>query len=243
MRPDTVLEILKQVQSGALTPEDAEQKLKISPFEDLGFAKVDHHRGLRQGVPEVIYGAGKTPEQIAAIARAQLKNGDRNILITRLSPEAAALLQDLPGFRYDPVPHLGVAGACPAPKPVGRVVVACAGTSDLPVAEEAAQTAEALGSRVERLTDVGVAGLQRLLAHVEDLAAARVVVAVARGMEGALAQRHRRAVRVPGHRGADECRVRCQFRGIERIIVDAQFLRERCERREHRQRLWRGLFG
>lgn len=186
MRPDTVLEILKQVQSGALTPEDAEQKLKISPFEDLGFAKVDHHRGLRQGVPEVIYGAGKTPEQIAAIARAQLKNGDRNILITRLSPEAAALLQDLPGFRYDPVPHLGVAGAYPAPKPVGRVVVACAGTSDLPVAEEAAQTAEALGSRVERLTDVGVAGLQRLLAHVEDLAAARVVVAVA-GMEGALA--------------------------------------------------------
>ncbi len=186
MRPSAILEILKQVQSGALSPEQAEQKLKISPYEDLGFAKVDHHRGLRQGAPEVIYGAGKTPEQIVAIAQSILRNGDTNVLITRVSPEAAEKITELPGLRYDPVSRIAVAGAQPVLKPVGRVLVACAGTSDLPVAEEAAQTAEALGSRVERLCDVGVAGLHRLLDHVEDIAAARVVIAVA-GMEGALA--------------------------------------------------------
>lgn len=186
MRPGAILEVLQQVQSGMLSPEQAEQKLKISPYEDLGFAKVDHHRGLRQGTPEVIYGAGKTPEQIVAIAQAILKNGDTNVLITRVSPEAAEKIAELPGLRYDPVSRIAVAGARPVPKPIGRVLVACAGTSDLPVAEEAAQTAEALGSRVERLCDVGVAGLHRLLDHVEDIAAARVVIAVA-GMEGALA--------------------------------------------------------
>lgn len=186
MRADSVLEILKQVQGGALTPEQARQALKISPYEDLGFAKVDHHRGLRQGAPEVVYGEGKTPEQIVAIARALLANGDRNILITRVSPQAAQAISGLPGLRYDPVSRIAVAGACPPAAPVGRVLVACAGTSDLPVAEEAAQTAEALGSRVERLCDVGVAGLHRLLDHVGEIARARVVVAVA-GMEGALA--------------------------------------------------------
>lgn len=179
------LSILQQVRSGALSPEEAALRLRAQPFEDLGYAKIDHHRALRQGVGEVIYGQSKTPEQIVGIAQHLIAAGSTNILITRLSPEQGAAVCAGVDARYDPVSRIAVA----APRPLalrGNVVVATGGTSDMPVAEEAALTAETLGSHVTRLYDVGVAGLHRLLSHVDDLMRARVVVAVA-GMEGALA--------------------------------------------------------
>ena len=161
-------------------------------FEDLGFAKVDFDRKRRQGVGEVIYGAGKTPAQIAAIAGSLYGAGQDPVLVTRLDKAAAeevrALLPDeLAGaWAYYETPRIGMVGAIPEPDGKGIIAVAAAGTSDLPVAEEAALVAEALGNRVDRLYDVGVAGIHRLLANEERIAAARVVIAVA-GMEGALA--------------------------------------------------------
>lgn len=179
-------EILKAVQDGTLSVADAELRLKKAPFEDLGYAKVDFHRSLRQGAAEVIYGAGKTPAQILGIAETMRKNGVDPILITRISAEAAQLIgQSLP-LDYRPEAGLGIVGSIPTPDTAGTIVVAAAGTSDYAVAEEAAVTAEVHCSRVIRLYDVGVAGLHRLLAHLDELMQARVVIAVA-GMEGALA--------------------------------------------------------
>ena len=185
MDREALLKALEAVRDGALTPEAALGMMDRAPFEDLGFAKIDHHRGLRNGAGEVIYGAGKTPEQIAAIAGRLMAAGGGNILITRMDADKAEAVAASIPLDYDPVSRVGVANPRSIPL-VGRVVVASGGTSDLPVCEEAARTAEALGSRVIRLYDVGVAGLHRLLAHVEDLQSARCVVAVA-GMEGALA--------------------------------------------------------
>lgn len=181
-----VLSILQQVQAGDLTPEQAALQLKTAPFEDLGFAKIDHHRAMRQGTAEVIYGAGKTPEQILAIASAMREKGENTILITRMAPQAAELLAQSLSLQYHEQAQLGIVGQMPSPGGLGTIVVAAAGTSDLPVAEEAALTAEALGNTVTRLYDVGVAGLHRLLAHLDTLMQASVVIAVA-GMEGALA--------------------------------------------------------
>src|SRR5262249_51519695 len=153
---------------------------------DLGFAKVDHHRALRQGFPEVILGSGKEPKDIAAIVRA-LRRRKSNVLITRLSPEKMALLKKLvSGLKYDATAR---AATC-LDRPIkirgkGTVLVVCAGTSDIPVAEEAALTATVMGNRVERLFDVGVAGIHRLLQHSSRLHASSVVIVVA-GMEGAL---------------------------------------------------------
>ena len=180
-----LLNALNAVRDGAMTPEDAVKLLDRAPFEDIGFAKIDHHRPLRNGASEVIYGAGKTAEQIAAIAERMVAAGSENILITRLDGEKAAQIARSANLFYDPLARVGVVKRVSRAL-VGSVVVASGGTSDLPVCEEAALTAETLGSRVTRLYDVGVAGLHRLLAHVEDLQAARCVVAVA-GMEGALA--------------------------------------------------------
>ena len=140
--------ILEAVKRGELSVDDAALKIKVKPFEDIGYAKVDLHRKVRQGAAEVIYGAGKSAEQISGIA--------------------------------------SVIGALPAPDGIGRIVVATGGTSDIPVAEEASLTAEVLGNRVTRLYDVGVAGLHRLLAHLDDIMGASVIIAIA-GMEGALA--------------------------------------------------------
>jgi len=179
-------DILRQVQSGQMSLEQAELLLKKAPFEDLGYAKIDLHRATRQGAPEVIYGAGKTPVQIAGIAAAMQKNGVSPILITRLSPESAAIVAQTVPLDYRAEAKLGIVGEIPAPDGNGTVVIAAAGTSDYAVAEEAAVTAEVHGSRVLRLYDVGVAGLHRLLAHLDELMAAQVVIAVA-GMEGALA--------------------------------------------------------
>ncbi len=178
--------LLEQVSGGSLSIEEAMTKLKTEPFQDLGFAKVDHHRALRQGVAEVIYGAGKTPEQIIKIAQAMMDHGQKTILITRLSKEAADAIGAALPLSYQELGRVGIVGQLPVPDGAGKVIIATGGTSDLPVAEEAALTAEALGNDVLRLYDVGVAGLHRLLAHGEELAAARVVVAIA-GMEGALA--------------------------------------------------------
>lgn len=186
MDKSEILKLLNDVKSGAATPDDALLKLKLSPFEDLGYAKIDTHRGLRQGVPEVIYGQGKTPEQITGIVGAMLGQGRENILITRLSAEAAEQLGQSTVLEYHPLPRLGVVGRRENTTARGKVVVATGGTSDLAVAEEAALTAEVLGNEVQRLYDVGVAGLHRLLANLDVLMSAKVVIAVA-GMEGALA--------------------------------------------------------
>lgn len=180
-----LLSLLRQVEHGACTPEQALLQMKLQPFQDLGYAKVDHHRAVRQGVSEVIYGKSKTPEQILGIVTAMAENGCTNILVTQMSQEAAELVRKTIPLDYHPIPRLGIAVPMEQ-KRTGNVVVAAAGTSDLYCAEEAALTAEALGSRVVRLYDVGVSGLHRTLSHLEELMQARVVVAVA-GMEGALA--------------------------------------------------------
>ena len=177
-------EILEKVASGEMTVEEAELQLKMKPFVDLGFAKPDLHRELRQGVPEVIYGEGKTPEHIDKITDSLLEGGQKTVLITRLSPEKAAELKT--PIKYYDVARIGVAGIIHEPTAKGTIVVATGGTSDLPVAEEAAVTAELLGNKVNRVYDVGVSGLHRLLSHKEELMSASVVIAVA-GMEGALA--------------------------------------------------------
>lgn len=187
-----IKELLNDVRNGAISVEDADRLLsdmfREAPFVDLGFAKVDLHRKIRQGAAEVIYGAGKTPEQIVSIANTLRENGQATILITRLSAEAAEVLRNelQAPFTYYAQARFGLLGTFPEPDVSGSIVIATGGTSDLPVAEEAALTAEALGNRVTRLYDVGVAGLHRLLAHLETFQKARVIIAVA-GMEGALA--------------------------------------------------------
>lgn len=178
--------ILKKVSSGEMSPQEAELMLKQKPFEDLGYAKIDHHRALRQGIAEVIYGAGKTPEQIAGIVDSMAARGQKTILITRMSQEAADALGQNRKFFYDSLARVGIVGDMPEVDGKGTIVVATGGTSDMPVAEEAALTAQALGNQVIRLYDVGVAGLHRLLSHTQELMSARVIIAIA-GMEGALA--------------------------------------------------------
>lgn len=178
--------LLESVRSGETSVDDALLALRKAPFEDIGYAKVDLHRKLRQGAAEIIYGAGKTPEQIAGIIDAMQRNGQTRILITRMSPEAAAFVGKTIPLDYRKEASVGIVGGFPAPDGLGTVVVATGGTSDIPVAEEAALTAEILGSRVVRLYDVGVAGVHRLLAHLDEIMQASVIIAIA-GMEGALA--------------------------------------------------------
>lgn len=178
--------LLNAVAAGEVSPEDAALELKMQPIAEVEeYAKVDMHRGVRQGVPEIIYGAGKTREQILGIARTMLQNGQKTVLVTRMSHEAAEFVaKELP-LIYNELGKTGVIGAMPEPDGKGKVVIASGGTSDMPVAEEAAVTAEVLGNKVTRLYDVGVSGIHRLLSHMEDIMSARVIVAVA-GMEGAL---------------------------------------------------------
>ena len=185
MEQKELYDLLHNVKTGELSVEDAVTKIRLMPFEDIGYAKIDHHRAVRQGVGEVIYGAGKTPEQIEGIARSMQNRGQKTILITRLDEEKAARL-NLPGLRYEALPKLGLLGPLPEPDGIGTIVVATGGTSDIPVAEEAALTAEVLGNKVTRLYDVGVAGIHRLFACREEIMSAEVIIAIA-GMEGALA--------------------------------------------------------
>jgi pyridinium-3,5-biscarboxylic acid mononucleotide synthase len=186
MDSERIVELLTKVRRGKVSISQAVARLRHLPFEDLGFAKVDHHRTLRQGFPEVIMGQGKQPKEIAAIVRA-LRRRRANVLVTRLSAEKMAMVKKLvSGLKYHAAAH---AATCVG-KPIkitgkGAVLVVCAGTSDIPVAEEAALTAAMMGNRVEKLFDVGVAGIHRLLGNRQQLYAASVVIVIA-GMEGAL---------------------------------------------------------
>lgn len=186
MKETKISELLQKVAEGSISPKEAELQLKVEPFEDLGFAKLDHHRKMRQGIAEVIYGAGKTPEQIFKIVQAFLEKGQQCILVTRMEEKAAEMLGSCLPLQYDSLSGVGIIGNIPDPDGVGKIVIATGGTSDMPVAEEAALTAECLGNQVVRLYDVGVAGIHRLLSHTEELMNAQVVIAIA-GMEGALA--------------------------------------------------------
>lgn len=226
-------EILKRYKEGSVELSDVMLYLKEQPYLDLGYAKVDTHRGVRQGMPEVIYGAGKTKEQILGIVKAMTAKNSadlqkRNtilpkesetsqdgkafpVLITRMTEEAAEYLSkemhlksrvisgpeewvkinshcedDMPDLLYHKISRTGVIGRLPEKNGIGKIVVATGGTSDLPVAEEAAVTAEVFGNEVVRLYDVGVAGLHRLLDHMDEIMSASVIIAIA-GMEGALA--------------------------------------------------------
>ncbi len=179
-------QILRAVADGTMSVDDALLKLKTEPFEDLGFAKVDLHRNIRQGACEVIYGAGKTPQQIVSILRSMKANSQPRVLITRLSEESANEIGKAEKIEYYPEAKIALCGGMPAPDGIGSIVVATGGTSDIPVAEEAAVTAEALGNTVVRLYDVGVSGVHRLLSHANEIMTATVIIAAA-GMEGALA--------------------------------------------------------
>lgn len=180
-------DLLEQVAAGRTSVEEAALQLREVPYDDLGFAKTDLHRGMRQGIAEVIYGAGKTPEQILKIAQNLHAHGQEAVLITRMDPEAAAMVsRSIMPFQYDPLSRIGIVGKKPEPDGKGTIVVATGGTSDIPVAEEAANTAEIFGNKVVRLYDVGVSGIHRLLTHQKDIQSARVIIAIA-GMEGALA--------------------------------------------------------
>ena len=185
MSQKSIIEILESVSRGELTPHDAVTKLKLEPFQDLGFAKIDHHRELRQGVAEVIYGAGKTDEHIIRIMSAMRERGQETIMVTRISQETADEISKVHPLKYNALAKIGLLGEMPEPDGDGTIVVATGGTSDMPIAEEAALTAEALGNKVTRLYDVGVSGVHRLLHNMEPIMTARVIVAVA-GMEGAL---------------------------------------------------------
>jgi len=197
MRRERVRDLLTRVAEGSTPVEHALDTLSADPVESLGFATIDHHRALRQGFPEVVFGGGKTVEQVVGIARRIAEHGD-GVLVTRVAPDAVdSLARALPGIE-----HNAVAATCflrpetpPAPTRESLLIVT-AGTSDLPVAEEAAVTADAMACRVERLTDVGVAGIHRLLSRREALDSAAVIIVVA-GMDGALASVVGGLTRVP----------------------------------------------
>lgn len=184
MNPLRLREILESVERGEMTAEEASVKLRVLGFEDLGFAKVDHHRSLRRGFPEVVFGPGKTPEHIAEIAR-RLAAGDQPVLVTKTTEEAyEAVAATVNDARWDPAARAIIVGE-PPPERRGHAAILCAGTSDIGVAEEAALTGELMGCHVERIFDVGVAGIHRLVAHQRALTESDVLVVVA-GMDGAL---------------------------------------------------------
>lgn len=182
---DSVRKLFEEVRRGKLSPEDAVARLRHLPFEDLGFAKVDHHRALRVGMPEVIFGERKTPAQMAMIFSRLARHGG-NVLATRADEKQfAAVKRKVRGVEYRAISRAIVLQRDPKKYGKGTVAVVSAGTSDIPVAEEAVVTAEMMGNDVQHLYDVGVAGIHRLLANRESLAKARVVIVCA-GMEGAL---------------------------------------------------------
>lgn len=185
MDSNQIRTLLEQVKDGGVSIDQAVDKMRHLPFEDLGFAKVDHHRALRSGMPEVIFGQGKTPEQIAGIAQ-NLLDRSANVLATRVAPEAAAfVLAAIPEAEHFPLSRIVRVWRDREEKGKGTIAVVCAGTADLPVAEECRITAEMMGNKVDAITDVGVAGIHRLFANLDRLRSARVICAVA-GMEATL---------------------------------------------------------
>jgi NCAIR mutase (PurE)-related protein len=216
-----LLELLEQVAGGALDPHAAHEQLleafRARPFEDLGFARVDHHRSIRQGFPEVVLGLGKTPAQIAAIAAEIVRRGS-TLLITRATPEAYdAVREAIPDATYYADAGIIALRQEDVTRGNGSIVIAAAGTSDLPVAEEAARTAELMGNDVCRLYDVGVAGLHRLLGERERLASARVIIVVA-GMEGALPSVVAGLVHVPVIAVPTSIGYGASFRGLAALL-------------------------
>ena len=178
-------DILKKVYEHRLSPEEAVKHLKDYPYQDLGFAKIDHHRELRKGIPEIIYGLGKTGPHILKIGREIIRKGG-NLLVTRVEPEIyRALKGKIPGAVYNPAARTITMKQKEAARGKGKILVMTAGTSDIPVAEEAFVTCDILGNETERVYDVGVAGLHRLFGEYERIKQARVIITVA-GMEGAL---------------------------------------------------------
>lgn len=185
MDPQDLKTLLDQVREGSVSPDDAAKRLATLPYEDLGFAKIDHHRALRRGFPEAVFGAGKTPEQIVAIVERITSHGQR-VLVTRTDAEVhRCVAAAQPEARYHEAARCITVETTPPSALPGRIAIAAAGTSDLPVAEEAAVTAAFYGATIERVYDVGVAGLHRLLDRAETIRGADVVIVVA-GMEGAL---------------------------------------------------------
>ena len=185
MDPSALRKLFDQVRAGSLSPDEAVQRLRHMPFEDLGFAKIDHHRLLRSGMPEVVFGEGKTPQQLVAIFQ-RLARHAKNVLATRASEEQfAALRKKLSGAEYHRFARTVTLRRDKKIYGKGTIAIVSAGTSDIPVAEEAVVTAEIMGNNVEHIYDVGVAGIHRLLAHRRSLVNSRVVIVCA-GMEGAL---------------------------------------------------------
>lgn len=189
METDNLKKLLEDVKSGEMAVEDAMKSLSTLPFEDLGYAKVDHHRALRTGTPEVIFCAGKTLEQIKGIVGRMMAHDDSNILGTRATPEVFEAVREVAGdsaVYYEAARCVFVKRREHKPSGDKYIAIVSGGTSDMPVAEEAAVTAEVLGNNVRRIYDVGVAGIHRLFAQMDGLRGANVLIAVA-GMEGALA--------------------------------------------------------
>lgn len=185
MDQDQLRTLFEQVRSGETNIDAAMTRMRHMPFEDLGFAKIDHHRALRHGMPEVIFAKGKTPEQVAAIAERLLENA-QNVLITRADRDCAAIVSErLPSGEYFPLSGVIRFWRDRTVRGKGKIAVVCAGTSDMFVAEEAQLTAEAMGNEVDPIHDIGVAGIHRLMHNRERLTEARVIVVCA-GMEGAL---------------------------------------------------------
>ena len=223
-----ILELLRQVADGKVSPESAMLELKEAPFEDLAYAKIDFHRSVRQGAAEVIYGEGKTPEQIKGIVERMGEKGCRNILVTRISQETGDYLSRFLPIDYHKIPRLGI--AFPEDRPGrGNIVVATGGTSDMPVAEEAALTAEAMGNHVTRVYDVGVAGLHRLLSNLDILMQARGRHGRSPGFRGG------RTGGLPGDRSTHKRRLRRQLWRTVGASVHAELLRFRVQRGEYRQ--------
>lgn len=181
-----VFKLLEKVAEGNISPHEAIQRLKFEPFEELDYANIDYHRGIRQGTKEVIYGLGKSAEQIIGIATLMVGRGAEDIIATRVSEEKMIKIKEQFKVQYEPLSQMCIINPCEKRLSRGSIVVISAGTSDMAVCEEAALTAEVLGNKVTRVYDVGVAGIHRLLSKLDILFNARVVVAVA-GMEGALA--------------------------------------------------------
>ena len=186
MKKEELEKILKAVKNGEVEIDEAIDQIKMAPFRDLGFAKIDTQRELRQGIAEVIYGEGKNAKQIEDIVKEMIRNNQKTILITRLSKEKAEDISPDINLDYREDAQIGIVGEIPEPVKQGTIVIATGGTSDYRVAEEAAVTAEVLGNKVLRLYDVGVAGVHRLFGNSQYLINANVVIAIA-GMEGALA--------------------------------------------------------
>ena len=242
MKSETIKTLFEQVRKGKLTPDEAMQQLKHLPFEDLGFANVDHHRSLRVGMAEVIFGPGKTPANLAAIFARLAKHGN-NVLATRVTLEQFRAVKRK--FRSAEYHELARAITLQQDKTVrgkGKIVVVSAGTSDIPVAEEAVVTAQVMGNEVQHVYDVGVAGIHRLLAQREALTGARVVIVCA-GMEGALPSVVGGLVGVPVIAVPTSIGYGASFRGSQRAAGHAELLRLERVCGEYRQRIRGGLRG